>query len=171
MNTRLAQPSDLPRLNEMFTAIVAHMDSTGVPIWNEFYPFDYFEEDIEKGEMYVLEVEGVVAAAFSLCRESEGAGHVRWEQPDAPAIYFDRFGVSVEHRRMGVGRVALAKAGEIARSMGAEYLRLFVVDINRPAISFYENCGFARVPGVFREVINEHTTLLEYGYEKRARQI
>lgn len=167
MNIRLAQPSDLPRLNEMFTAIVAHMDSTGVPIWNEFYPFDYFEEDIEKGEMYVLEAEDVVAAAFSLCRECEGAAHVTWENDSAPAIYFDRFGVSVEHMRMGIGRQALRFAEELARGMGGEYLRLFVVDINRPAISFYENCGFVRVPGVFREVIDEQTTLREYGYEKR----
>jgi len=166
MNIRLARPEDLPRLNEMFTAIVEHMDRTGVPIWNEFYPFDYFEEDIETGVMYVLEDEHTITAAFSLCRECEGAAHVTWQRPGAPAIYFDRFGVSTEHRRMGVGRQAIAHAEAIARELGGEYLRLFVVDINRPAISFYENCGFVRAAGHYDEVINEHTTLREFGYEK-----
>lgn len=32
----------------------------------------------------------------------------------------------------------IAKAKEIAREQGAEYLRLFVADINRPAIQLYE---------------------------------
>ena len=166
MTVRPARPSDLPALNEMFTAIVEHMDRTGVPIWNEFYPFDYFEEDIESGAMYVLEEDGSVTAAFSLCRECEGAPYVTWESADAPAIYFDRFGVSVEHRRMGVGRQAIASAEALARELGGKYLRLFVVDINAPAISFYERCGFVRAGGYYDEIINETTTLREYGYEK-----
>ena len=166
MTVRSALPSDLPRLNEMFTAIVAHMDRTGVPIWNEFYPFDYFEEDIENGAMYVLEDIGVITAAFSLCRECEGAAHVTWEHTGEPVLYFDRFGVSTEHRRMGVGRQAMACAEVLAREMGAACLRLFVVDINLPAISFYESCGYTRAAGYYDEVINEHTTLREYGYEK-----
>lgn len=166
MTIRKARPADLPALNEMFTAIVEHMERTGVPIWNEFYPFDYFEEDIESGVMYVLEEGGDITAAFSLCRECQGAAHVSWERFDASVIYFDRFGVSVEHRRMGVGRQAIACAEDLAREMGGEYLRLFVVDINLPAISFYESCGFSRAAGYYDEVINEHTTLREYGYEK-----
>lgn len=169
MNIRPARTADLPALNEMFTAIVEHMDRTGVPIWNQFYPFDYFEEDIENGVMYVLEVGGTIAAAFSLCRECEGAAHVTWERSEAPVIYFDRFGVSVDHRRKGVGRQAIVCAEALAREMGGEYLRLFVVDINRPAISFYESCGFVRAEGYYDEVINEHTTLREYGYEKPLR--
>ncbi len=166
MNIRLARPEDLHALNEMFTAIVEHMDRTGVPIWNEYYPFDYFEEDIEKGMMYVLEEGETIAAAFSLCRECEGAAHVTWQKSGAAAIYFDRFGVSVGNRRAGVGRQAIAHAEAIARELGGEYLRLFVVDINLPAISFYENCGYVRAAGHYDEVINERTTLREYGYEK-----
>ena len=60
MNIRLARPEDLPRLNEMFTAIVVDMDRTGVPIWNEYYPFDYFEEDIENGVMTIRPLEGLM---------------------------------------------------------------------------------------------------------------
>ena len=67
------------------------------------------------------------------------------------------------------GKIASGKsvyAEKLARELGGEYLRLFVVDINHPAISFYESCGFSRADGVYNEVIDDHTILREYGYEK-----
>ena len=36
----------------------------------------------------------------------------------------------------------LNKAIELSREMGAEYLRLFVVDENYPAINLYKKTGF-----------------------------
>ena len=47
----------------------------------------------------------------------------------------------------------------------AEYLRLFVVDFNRPAINLYEKFGFKRVEGIYKEVIDEALSFNEFGYE------
>lgn len=61
----------------------------------------------------------------------------------------------------------IAKAKEIAREQGAEYLRLFVADINRPAIQLYEKNGFTRVKGVYKEIFDDGFLLYEHGYEVR----
>ena len=43
--------------------------------------------------------------------------------------------------------------------MGAEYLRLFVVDENYPAINLYKKTGFEKVDGIYDEVIKEIVNL------------
>lgn len=58
----------------------------------------------------------------------------------------------------------LTKARETAKTQGADSLRLFVVDINTPAINLYKN-GFTRASGIYDEVIDEEITLHEFGYE------
>ena len=57
------------------------------------------------------------------------------------------------------------KAKETAKKLGAEYLRLFVVDINEPAIQLYIKNGFIKRNGVYDEVIEDDLVLHEYGYE------
>ena len=66
---------------------------------------------------------------------------------------------------MGIGSYMLEKAKETAKSLGAEYLRLFAVDINEPAIQLYIKNGFTRVNGVYDEVIDDDLILHEYGFE------
>lgn len=59
----------------------------------------------------------------------------------------------------------LSKAKEIARESGVEYLRLFVVDINTPAIRLYQKNNFLKVNGVYDEVFDDGFALHEFGYE------
>lgn len=57
------------------------------------------------------------------------------------------------------------KAKEIAKSKGFDYLRLFVVDINIPAIRLYVKNGFIKAEGIYDEVFDDGFVLHEYGYE------
>lgn len=82
-----------------------------------------------------------IVAAFALCRGNAGANMVEWKNNQANALYLDRFGVNVN------------------------YLRLFVVDINSPAIELYQKLGFIRAGGSYDEVIEDDFVLHEYGYE------
>lgn len=54
---------------------------------------------------------------------------------------------------------------EIAKSFGMEYLRLFVADINKPAIRLYVKNGFQKAEGIYEEVFEDGFVLCEYGYE------
>nr|WP_246615500.1 hypothetical protein [Clostridium thailandense] len=50
----------------------------------------------------------------------------------------------------------------------AKYLRLFVVDINKPAINVYLKNGFKQVDGIYEEKIDDGLILREYGFEIEA---
>lgn len=90
---------------------------------------------------------------------------VKWRDNQCKALYLDRLGVNVNYLRRGMGGLMLEKARETARNLGAEYLRLFVVDINEPAIGRYYSNGFTRADSVYDEVIDEDLILHEYGFE------
>ena len=62
-------------------------------------------------------------------------------------------------------KLDIDKAKEVAQNCGAEYLRLFVVDINVPAIHLYIKNGFIRANGIYDEVIDKDLVLHEYGFE------
>jgi ribosomal protein S18 acetylase RimI-like enzyme len=65
----------------------------------------------------------------------------------------------------------LEKAKQVVSNLGAKYLRLFVVDINKPAINFYQKKGFKRVDGRYIEVFGDGFKLREYGYEIKLLEI
>lgn len=58
----------------------------------------------------------------------------------------------------------LNEAIALAKDKGTKYLRLFVVDINKPAINFYLKNGFKQVDGIYEERIDDFV-LSEYGFE------
>ena len=60
----------------------------------------------------------------------------------------------------------LRNAAELALQKNAEYLRLFVVDINEPAVNLYRENGFAQAEGIYEEKFDDFV-LREYGFEKR----
>lgn len=185
MHARLATQDDLPQIKSLFKAIVKNMDTQGIQIWDDVYPCEFFAEDIECERLYVLEMpndvntnsnpyeydaskpttsSSILVAAFALCGEPENAHCVQWQERDAEALYLYRLGVSVEHGRRGVGARALEKAATLARQLGAEYLRLFVVDVNEPAINLYLKSGYHKVAGIRDEPLGD-VVLKEYGFE------
>jgi len=165
MNVRPAEMSDLSRLKAMYGKIVENMFQNGIRIWNQIFPVAFLQEDIEKDRLYLLTEGAEILAAFALCDSNEGAGSVKWKDANAKAVYIGRVGVSTDHLRKGLGGRVLESAMNLARQMGAAYLRLFVVDQNRPAINLYLKNGFARADGVYEERYDD-VVLVEYGFEK-----
>lgn len=164
MDLRLAQTGDLPALKAMYKKIICRMEQDGIPIWDEVYPCAFFEEDIEKGRLYVLTQGREIAAAFALCETDGGEPALSWKDPRGRALYLGRLGVSVDHLRQGVGSAALRSAMALAQEKGAEFLRLLVVDIDLPAIDLYRKNGFCQADGVHVQRFDD-VVLHEYGFE------
>ena len=162
---RLAVRQDLPRLKAMYRQIVQSMNAQGIPIWDDNYPSEFLAEDIEKQRLYVLLNNGEIVSAFALCGSNAGETAVQWQDSRAKALYIDRLGVDVRYAKRGIGSFMLARAQETAKASGAAFLRLFVVDINEPAIRLYVKNGFVRADGVFDEAFDDGFVLREYGYE------
>lgn len=167
MEIRLAQMSDLTQLKSVFTEITAEMTRVCGKIWNDYYPCELFEDDIKRKEIYVLTDNEVIAGAVVLCETNPAEEYIKWEKQDARVFYVERLGVNVNYQRKGIAVRLLDFASEKAREINAEYLRLFVVDRNYPAIRLYEKYGFKKGSGIYEEYIDEGIIYNEYGMEKR----
>lgn len=165
MELRRAAMADLPQLKKMYQGIVRRMEENGLFIWDDCYPCAFLEEDIKQERLYLLSQGDTFVSAFALCNENAGESAVKWKDSGAKAVYLDRLGVNAAYTGQGIGGLTLTKAQETAWSLRAVYLRLFVVDINAPAIGLYEKHGFVRAAGQFDERIDASCTLREWGYE------
>lgn len=165
MELRLAVMDDLPQLKVVYREIIKNMNQNNINIWDEIYPCEFFEEDIKQNRLYMLAENSEIISAFALCNSSAGANSVTWKDNYGKAFYIDRFGVNVNYLGKGIGQQTLNKAIECSKEMGAEYVRLFVVDINEPAINLYIKNGFKKVEGIYDEVIDDDLVLHELGFE------
>jgi ribosomal protein S18 acetylase RimI-like enzyme len=166
MDLRLAAQDDLPRLKTMYQKIIGNMYDNNIRIWDEVYPCEFFQDDIDRKRLFLLTEDSEIAAAFALCESNDGEGHVKWRDGKEKALYLDRFGVNVKYLRKGVGTLMLKNAMALAKQKDARYLRLFVVDINKPAIDLYLKNGFKRAAGIYEEKISDDFVLYEYGFER-----
>ena len=121
MEFRAAVLADLPRIRQMYRRIVADMDQKGIGIWNEYYPFAYFEEDIQKGELFLLLEGEQLCGAFVLTGQADGQSAVEWADPAAKALYLDRLGIDPGCSGQGIGGQALVFAMDLAREKGAAW--------------------------------------------------
>ena len=164
---RLASVNDLSAIKTMYKSIVDNMNQNNICIWNEYYPFECFEEDINSHRLYILEEDNDIVAACTLCDSNGAENDMEWENKEAKAIYIDRLGVNVNYQGKGYASLLIKNAIKAARDNHFEYLRLFVVVINQPAICLYEKNGFKRLDGIYEEKINVNVTLKEYAYEMK----
>lgn len=165
MMFRTANIQDLPNIKHTFDLIVKHMQDNQLNIWDDIYPCAFFEDDIRNNRLYILLEGAEIVAAFALCDTDEGESAMIWKECCGTALYLDRFGVNISYAHKGIGTLMLEKAKETAKALGADYLRLFVVDENLPAIRLYEKGGFSRAQGVYHKALDETCILREFGYE------
>lgn len=165
MKFRLSTLSDLPQLKRVYRDIVQDMDDKDIRIWDDIYPCEFLEEDIRKNQLYVLTDKDEIVSAFALTKTNSGESSVEWTNESSKVYYLDRLGVNKEYSNKGIGSYMLDKAKDVSKSLGAEYLRLFVVDVNEPAIRLYLKNGFEKVDGIYEEKFDDGFILREFGYE------
>jgi ribosomal protein S18 acetylase RimI-like enzyme len=162
----MANINDLPKLKAVYGKIINNMKQNNISIWDEIYPCEFFSDDIQNNRLYILiENHDDIVAAFALCESNDGESYVKWKSATDKALYLDRFGVNVDYSRRGIGSIMLEHAIALTKQKNANYLRLFVVDINKPAIDLYLKNGFRRVDGIYEERIDDGFILHEYGFE------
>ena len=168
MTLRLATEKDLEQLEKMYSKIAERLTKNKIYIyWSDYYPYADFEEfDIKNQNLYVFEENENIVGAFCLTSSHEKANQISWKHQTENAFYISKLGVNINNLKQGIGSNLINHAKELAKQNGANALRLFVVDINTPAIKLYEKCGFERASGETQEHLEYHgVTLTEFGYE------
>lgn len=165
MELRLANMTDLPKVQEMYRAVVKNMIQNKIYVWDEVYSVDFLSDDIKKSNFYILEQGDVIISAFALNTSREGEFFVKFDSGPEKALYLDRFCVNANFLRKGIAEFTINEAIELSRKLGAKYLRLFAADNNMPAINLYLKTGFKKAYGVYEEKIDDETILYEIGFE------
>ncbi len=163
---RIAKIDDLDEIINMYKDIVDNMNKNNIDIWDDYYPFMYFKDDIENESLYVYTENDNIIGAFALSNTASGIEYINWTDNNDKSIYINKIGVNVNYLRKGIGSKMLNSAIDICREKNVKYLRLFVVDINLPATNLYIKNGFKKLSGEYRYNVFEDKYLTEYGFEK-----
>ena len=162
MDIKLASEQDLPEIKSFFDEVIADMQQKAITIWDDVYPYIAFPEDVAKKRLYLVREDDTLLSVFALCEWSDGQDKVEWEDNLAKPLYLYRFATNVKYLRKGIGQRVVKKALEISKNLGAEYLRLFVVDANTPAVELYKKMNFSLAKGMFHAEMGEALVLDEY---------
>lgn len=119
-------------------------------LWKkDVYPSNaYIHESIEKGEMWVYEMEGQIISAMVLNHEcNEGYKSVKWptEVSKDEVFVIHAFGVLPSIHGKGIGSQMLKNAIEYAAENNSKVIRLDVLADNVPAVRLYTKNGFSFV--------------------------
>ena len=145
---------------EMILSRIRWMDEQGIKSWNTTdyvnrFPLSYFEKKQLIHEVFALtdrKTDRLLCAAV-LKQEDE-----RWNDTE-PALYVHN--LVADSRVKGAGAAFLHFAGEYARSMGKNFLRLDSIEGNPAINSYYEKQGFRAVgqctDGVYHGILREKT--------------
>lgn len=164
---RKATIEDLDKVQALYADVVTQMHKNNLFIWNDQYPSDYLATDIKNGQLFLnFEGENLIGA-FSLCIGYSDADPVGWQEPTDSGVYLNRFVIHPNYLRKGYGKPQLEYAKTQARALKGNYLRLYAVDCNTPAIEMYLKYGFVQVEGCSTTDLVKGKILNEYGFEMK----
>ena len=168
MELRLAEEKDLPELKAMYDKIIEKLDEQKIQLyWTDHYPYGMFSNDIKNQNLYVLLKDSTIVAAFGLFDYFEIESRFEWSEKSSKVFYIGRLGINVDFQRQGIGSEAVNQAENLAKSKGANFLRIFVVDGNTPAMKLYEKNNYSKVVGISNEYLEfNDATLTEFADEK-----
>ena len=139
-----ATEQEQDELLAFYRLVADHMEEKGLQQWHwGRYPNeDMIREDIGKGDLYYMRVDGRLAAAVVLMtgQEPEYDG-LLWSFGVRPGI-FHRLAVHPSMQGAGLGGLVLDDVLQILRRSGCDCARCDTSEKNRHAIRLYEKLGF-----------------------------
>jgi GNAT superfamily N-acetyltransferase len=138
VNVRPATPADVAVAAEILDEATAYVRALGFAQWPVPFPQHELAQRIERGELYMVEVEGEAAATLTLLWDDP----FFWGERPPDAVYLHKLAVRRAFAGRGLGAAVVEWVDEHAASVGREYVRL---DCQRddPGIrEYYERLGF-----------------------------
>lgn len=165
MNIRLANKNDLPQINKLFNEVIKDLNNVKKVdmLWNEFYPFMKFEDDILNQEMYVIENEDNIIGSFALSTyDDPDYKNIEWLSKDKKFLYLNRLVILPTEQGKGYAKQAMKFIEEYAKNNNYQVIRLTVYKDNKYAIGLYEKLGFIKVEKGYWQLEDK----IFIGYEK-----
>ena len=135
-----ATENDLQDLYSLYRRTADHMKQNGLNQWNwGIYPTEeMIRGDVERGEMYIVRMDGVLAAAISLTETMDPEyTEVSWTGGVRPG-FFHRLAIDPPQQGAGIGGDVLDDAIQILRRAGCDCVRCDTNPENKRAMRLYE---------------------------------
>jgi ribosomal protein S18 acetylase RimI-like enzyme len=144
MTIRLATREDVPSLMELVRQVVPLMRAAGNLQWDASYPnAGVLERDIELGQLWVAEIDGVMAAVAAVTTDQEPEyTQVGWDIEE-PAVVVHRLAVNPQFRGAGLAAALMKKAEEVALQRGISVLRVDTNTQNEATQRLFPRLGYA----------------------------
>jgi len=148
---RRAKISEIIDILTICKACAANMISNGIYQWNEHYPSPKdFENDIKRGELYVLEIDKKVigSVVISTLVDKEYLP-VKWLTAHSNSVYIHRLSVDSNLQGKGYAQQLMDFAENHARKNNYISVRLDTFSQNKRNQRFYEKRGYQRLEDIF----------------------
>jgi len=159
-----ATPDLVDPIYDILNSCRTAMNNEGIHQWLASYPtIDTVSEDIQRGELYVLQHNNKCYGTITLNEQQDEAYQtVNWKNNNGKIAVIHRLAVHPHYQQHGYARELMDFAEHHAAINGYSSIRLDSYTGNPRAIRFYENRGYAKRG----EVYFPGRVLIFYCYEK-----
>jgi len=134
----LAKSDDIDEVVRLTLDLSCWFKTKGLNQWRDPFPREVFEEEVSRGELFVLYDQGNVIASVAL---NSDAGEI-WDHANEEALYLNRLAVSKSHSGKRIGEAMMVWAENEAKQRGVRLLRL-VCDSKNPFLpDYYKRLGY-----------------------------
>jgi ribosomal protein S18 acetylase RimI-like enzyme len=138
VNVRRCQAADVSVVAALLDEATVWVGDRGYEQWPLPYPQDEIAAAIERGEVYVAEMDGDVVATVTLLWDDA----LHWPGAPPDAAYVHKLAVSRACAGRRIGQAIVEWAGRKTSAAGRDYLRLDCVRDNPGIRAYYERLGF-----------------------------
>lgn len=143
---RRAEEKDLVLIHQVYKKAIKALELKGIYQWDSIYPSEGdIWNDILSSQMFVGEVDGKIAAAFTINQDydpeyQEG----NWQFKDASYFVIHRLCVNPEVQGYGIGKKTVLFIEDMLSAKGIETIRLDAFSQNPISVKLYEGLGFKK---------------------------
>ena len=138
MNVRRALPADAAAAAGILDEATAYVSTLGFEQWPVPFPQDELAHRIERGELYVVDVDGQPAATLTLLWDDPAY----WGERPPDAVYLHKLAVGRAFAGRGLGAAIVDWVDGHAASAGREFVRLDCQRDDAGIRTYYERLGF-----------------------------
>ncbi|MBA4494028.1 GNAT family N-acetyltransferase [Paenactinomyces guangxiensis] len=131
---------------QLYREVVKLMNRNNIYQWSEDYPRpEDLKKDIEKGDMYLLEDQGKIAAAVVLNEQYDAEYEdIPWEDRTGRFLVVHRLCVNPDFQGQGISKILMEKIEALAQELGYTSIRLDTLMANGKAMNLYESIGYEK---------------------------
>ena len=148
---RKATLNDIDTIIEITKACAKHMVAQGIYQWNEHYPNKAaFEKDIERNELYVLEIETKIIGCIVVSTQMDDEYIlVNWLTPNRNNIYIHRLAIHPNYQNRGYAQQLMDFAENFAKTHKHPSVRLDTFSQNKRNQQFYEQRNYEKLNAIY----------------------